>query len=316
MFYFNNLHIVSPLPPSILTTFSQSVQTEDETRNAQDNTHNDNTHNDNTHNDNTHNDNTHNDNTHNDNTHNDNETRNNVLPKEFEYAKINTGSYIHKKNLTILDLISEKSDEACVESSAPCVESCTEFKTAFTSPEFYKRNGSSSSMAKSEDVNNVSSNNVVTTNNPTQIPHTTTATTTAELSPIIVRSLAFQLFGFIKQNTFGTVEFFTLVHKAMEILEGYDELPGEVKKQYLLHALEELVKGRDGIAGTEDDLITPQTFALVQFFVHNAPVFGDLLGTLKAIASGKTKIAPSIKRMQACCGGMALSMFKRKKNNV
>lgn len=65
----------------------------------------------------------------------------------------------------------------------------------------------------------------------------------------------------------------TLIAKTMELAhKHFSGADGMTKKQYVMLALSEIAKGKDGVSGTEDDLIPEKTMNALKILIE-----GDLL---------------------------------------
>lgn len=91
----------------------------------------------------------------------------------------------------------------------------------------------------------------------------------------------------------------TLVAKGMEIMQQYPILNEAEKKAMLFSVLKTIAAGRDGIVGTDDDVIDAKTLAQLQYMLENN-IVQDLVSVFQDVAAGKvnvgkvTKVAGSI----------------------
>jgi hypothetical protein len=66
-----------------------------------------------------------------------------------------------------------------------------------------------------------------------------------------------------------------LIKVGMELVSNLAQLDGLERKKILIAALEIIAKGKDGIAGTDDDMISPETLDMLEILLKR-----DLVGNL------------------------------------
>lgn len=82
---------------------------------------------------------------------------------------------------------------------------------------------------------------------------------------------------------------FSFIKTGMELVSSIASLSGEERKECLIMALELIAKGKDGIAGNEDDLLAPETVHKIEIMIkHN--IIGPLVEVLLDAAKGRMNI--------------------------
>lgn len=116
----------------------------------------------------------------------------------------------------------------------------------------------------------------------------------------IMKKLQEQLIRIQKDNVTATF----LIKVGFEVVYNYKELNTHaVRKEYLLKALETIAKGKDGILGTEDDLIPEPVLHQLQTMIDT-----DMLqGVVQLVSDafyGKLKVKGSLLERLCPCGGI------------
>jgi hypothetical protein len=113
------------------------------------------------------------------------------------------------------------------------------------------------------------------------------------MSAIHVAKLALALQESIMNKEFEGKSPVVIITKGMEILEDIPELMGTTKKEILIKAIERIANGKDGISGTEDDLITQEQMNILKIMIDNNIVEG-LINVIYDAARGKFNISKAI----------------------
>lgn len=77
-----------------------------------------------------------------------------------------------------------------------------------------------------------------------------------------------------------------LVAKGMEILKGFENLNGTEKKEVLVAAFSKIAVGKDGVAGTEDDIIPEAVVASVRVLLEK-DLIGETIDVFASISKGQ-----------------------------
>lgn len=81
-----------------------------------------------------------------------------------------------------------------------------------------------------------------------------------------------------------------LVAKTMELAHRHlSGVEGLVKREYVVIALTEIAKGKDGIAGTEDDLIPPSTMSALKMLIES-DLLGQTINTIWDAVKGRISL--------------------------
>jgi hypothetical protein len=104
----------------------------------------------------------------------------------------------------------------------------------------------------------------------------------------------------IKTKNIDINSAFDLIICSMEIMETYDNLTGEQKKQYILLAIEQIANGDDGISNTSDDYISKNIVNTLKKLLEE-----DILNNFIDIISNASKNKFDINKIQIktnkCC---------------
>lgn len=76
-----------------------------------------------------------------------------------------------------------------------------------------------------------------------------------------------------------------IVKKGMELMDKYKQLSGKEKKDLLIKVLENISAGNDGIIGTDDDILPPDTVASIKTILEGKLV-EDIIDTIVSVARG------------------------------
>jgi hypothetical protein len=109
----------------------------------------------------------------------------------------------------------------------------------------------------------------------------------------------------VKNKKLNINSVMTLVVKAMELVEKVPGLDGRGKKECVIAALNELAKGADGIAGTEDDLIPGYVMEGLKFMLLNQVVeniIDVVVAATKGVVNVNAAAAVVTTAAPICCG--------------
>lgn len=90
----------------------------------------------------------------------------------------------------------------------------------------------------------------------------------------------------IKNNQIDIHSPFSIITKGMEIINTMNDLNGHEKKALLIKTLRTLAAGKDGVAGTSDDLLPPRVVDEVQRMIDNG-LIDDYVAVVKDVTKGK-----------------------------
>lgn len=102
---------------------------------------------------------------------------------------------------------------------------------------------------------------------------------------------------------------FSIITKAMEILEKVKGLPGAEKKLYIMRAIEIVAKGEDGIFGTADDLIPERTVIALKNMIEQ-DIIGDTIQLITDASKGKFDINQT-KSLVSSIVNLFISCFRK-----
>lgn len=91
---------------------------------------------------------------------------------------------------------------------------------------------------------------------------------------LLVEKLAVALKEAIVNKEFENKSPIFVISKGMEVLNRVPELTGGTKKRILVSAIERIAHGRDGIAGTDDDLLPVEYVQMLKVIIENNIVDG------------------------------------------
>lgn len=90
----------------------------------------------------------------------------------------------------------------------------------------------------------------------------------------------------------------TLIAKGMEVMQQYPMLNESEKKAMLFQVLKTIAAGKDGIQGTDDDVIDAKTLAQLQYMLENN-IVQDMVSIIQDVAAGKFNIAKAKKTVSS-----------------
>lgn len=93
----------------------------------------------------------------------------------------------------------------------------------------------------------------------------------------------------------------TLIAKGMEIMQQYPMLNESEKKAMLFQVLKTIAAGKDGVQGTDDDVIDAKTLAQLQYMLENN-IVQDMVSIFQDVAAGKFNIAKAKKTFSGILG--------------
>jgi len=119
------------------------------------------------------------------------------------------------------------------------------------------------------------------------------------LDQSIIREVIASLKANIVQVKVNVKSAFAIIAHCMEILDKYKTMTGEQKKLYVLAVVEDLAKGSDGIAGTQDDLIPVATVQVLTSIVREN-VLQDFINIIIDATKGNLDINKIVKTSTTC----------------
>ena len=82
---------------------------------------------------------------------------------------------------------------------------------------------------------------------------------------------------------------FSFIKTGMELVSSVSSLSGPERKECLIASLEIIAKGKDGVAGNEDDLLAPETVQMLEVMIkHN--IIGPLVEVLLDAVKGRMNL--------------------------
>lgn len=81
---------------------------------------------------------------------------------------------------------------------------------------------------------------------------------------------------------------FMLIFHGIKIVEKYKNLSGKQKSELLMSVIEDIAKGADGIAGTEDDLISQEVIKEINVLVSSG-LLSSSISVIYSAFKGKLK---------------------------
>lgn len=95
------------------------------------------------------------------------------------------------------------------------------------------------------------------------------------------------------RNTHGLAKPMELVGMGMQFMERYSHLTGAEKKEMFVKALEYIANGKDGVAGTEDDVVPKKTIDTIKLML-DAGIVEQTIDLVSDIAKGKYDINKAV----------------------
>lgn len=114
----------------------------------------------------------------------------------------------------------------------------------------------------------------------------------------ILNTLINSIKNSIKDNTIDTTTFFKIITLSIEIMENYNELNGNEKKEYIILAIETIAKGNDNIKGNNDDLLDETTILSLTFILNNNYI-SEVIDIIFKASKGEININ-KIKKKKYC----------------
>jgi hypothetical protein len=127
------------------------------------------------------------------------------------------------------------------------------------------------------------------------------------------KTVASQLAEAVSSNKINIASPFAVVTKTMEIIQTFPNLNGYEKKALLMKTLREVAAGKDGVLGTDDDLLPPRTVEGIQVLLDK-DLMEDLTSTVLDIAKGKVnfkKVAETAKKSLPILKGCLAPLFAK-----
>lgn len=95
------------------------------------------------------------------------------------------------------------------------------------------------------------------------------------------------------RNTNGLAKPMEIVGVGMQFMERYSHLTGAEKKEMFVKALEYIANGKDGVAGTDDDIIPKKTVDTIKLLLDNG-IVEQTIDLVSDIAKGKYDINKTV----------------------
>ena len=95
------------------------------------------------------------------------------------------------------------------------------------------------------------------------------------------------------RGTNGLAKPMEIIGVGMQFIERYSHLTGSEKKELFMKALDYIANGKDGIAGTEDDIIPKKTVDMIKLMLDNG-IVEQTIDLVSDIAKGKYDINKTI----------------------
>ena len=128
---------------------------------------------------------------------------------------------------------------------------------------------------------------------------------------ILIARLALSLQESIVNKDFDNKSPILIIAKGMEILNEVPELMGTTKKQILIEAIERIASGKDGILGTDDDVLSVAHLGMIKILIDNN-LIGGLIDVIADASKGKFNIA-KVGTAAATCVPQCFQLFFAKK---
>ena len=93
-----------------------------------------------------------------------------------------------------------------------------------------------------------------------------------------------------------------VVRLAMELADTYPTLTGKEKKAHVIAALEAIAAGKDGVAGTVDDLIPERVMRGVKALLSDEDLLRDTIDLVIAATKGHLDLNKAGSVTQRCVG--------------
>lgn len=129
-----------------------------------------------------------------------------------------------------------------------------------------------------------------------------------------VDQLVFELQDFLSNNP-SEVNPTMIIAKAMELVERVKGLSGPEKKDLVLKVIFIVAKGKDGVEGTDDDIISKDVMDNVRILVDKNLV-SDVVDVIVSAANGKFDIMRTVQLAQdttVVATGCFHALFGKKK---
>jgi len=116
----------------------------------------------------------------------------------------------------------------------------------------------------------------------------------------ILKSLITSIKNNIKNKNIDTSSCFKIIILSIEIIENYNTLTGEEKKNYIILAIENIAKGEDNISGTEDDLLDETIVSSLVFILKNNYI-NEIIDIVFKASRGGININKMKIKNKLCC---------------
>lgn len=106
----------------------------------------------------------------------------------------------------------------------------------------------------------------------------------------MAETIANQILAAIQAKSIDASSAISIIVKSMEIVETFPaDLEGADKRHLVVRAIEIIAAGKDGVAGTADDLIKPDVVAALKLLVASDLV-GDIVDNIVRAVRGYVKV--------------------------
>jgi len=109
------------------------------------------------------------------------------------------------------------------------------------------------------------------------------------MNAVVLASLVTSLQDALQNKTVNANSAMAIIGKGMELMGQFETLSGPEKKKYLIKAIEMVARGKDGVFGTDDDLI-PENTAKTLMMLLEQNLVEDTIHLVADAATGKLKI--------------------------
>lgn len=114
-----------------------------------------------------------------------------------------------------------------------------------------------------------------------------------------------QVMEVLQKNQIDINSPFSVITKGMEIINRFEQLNGHEKKALLIKTLRAIAAGKDGVAGTADDVLPARVVEEIQRMVDIGLV-DDYANVIHSVVKGKFDLNKVVdvatKTVPICCG--------------
>lgn len=135
---------------------------------------------------------------------------------------------------------------------------------------------------------------------------------------IVVAKVALMLQESILKKEINGSSPMVIVTKGMELMETFPNMTGPQKKDLLVKVIQRVAAGKDGVVGTEDDIIPKECVEALQTMLDKNLLEG-VVGVISDAARGKFNLNKTVEvaqEVQKVCLPACLALFSRKSKYV